>query len=118
MGFLSWLFGTSKERQHRTCISIYHKAKKRRPNKTEHDYLKIVLLTKPPFDYQHDEVINEILSLCKDIHELASYIVKNGTHLWDSRERNLKFSNLQARNQQFFKEFWNDNLKVKSTEGS
>ena len=61
MGFFSNLFGISPESAYKTCIAIYKKAKRKNPNKAEMDYLKFVLLTKPPYDYQFDGVIKIIL---------------------------------------------------------
>ena len=92
------------------CLSIYKKAKRKRPNKAEQDYLKIVLLTKPPFDYQLDPVINIILKENETINDLAGLIedMHKDKELWSNRERNLKIykDKLKQRNQKFFEEFW------------
>jgi len=109
-----------------TCISLYHEAKHKRPGKEEKDYFKLILLTKPPFDYQHDGVINTILREHDTIETLADCIVELGTgknpkidtnfakefsrSMWASRQRNLSIEftkqKLKARNNQFFQEFW------------
>ena len=94
----------------KTCLSIYKKAKKKRPNKTERDYLKIVLLTKPPFDYQLDKIIESILDECETIDELSSYIemTQKDKNLWSNRERNLDILEEKGknRNEQFLIGFW------------
>jgi len=104
------LFKSIFESPSEACLSIYKKAKEKRPNKSEQDYLKIVLLTKPPFDYQLDSVINLILEENKTIDDLSEYIEdmhKDGS-LWLNRNRNLEIykEKLKQRNQEFFKEFW------------
>lgn len=92
------------------CLSIYKKAKEKRPNKNEQDYLKIALLTKPPFDYQLDSVINFALEENKTINDLAVFIEKmhKDEDLWSNRKRNQEIykDKLLKRNQEFFKEFW------------
>jgi hypothetical protein len=45
MGLFSTIFGTQEERNLRTCLRIYSKAKKARPGKAERDYLKLVLIS-------------------------------------------------------------------------
>lgn len=71
MGFLSKIFGFGKEGAYKTCLKIYEKAKNQRPGKSERDYLKVVLLTKPPFDYQHDQVIEGLLDDNQTIEDLS-----------------------------------------------
>ena len=92
------------------CIRLYNEAKEKRPGKSERDYLKIVLLTKPPFDYQLDVVIDETLKNFKSIEDLSDFIanIPKDDYLWESRTRNLKIyrEKLEKRNQLFFKEFW------------
>ena len=103
------LFKSIFESPSEACLSIYKKAKRKRPNKAEQDYLKIVLLTKPPFDYQHDKVIDGLLDMCNNITELSKIISdfsKPTDSLWQNRKRNLKFCNLKERNKVFFREFW------------
>ena len=98
-----------KEKIKKTCLQVYNKAKKRRPNKSERDLLKVVLLTKPPFDYQNDKVIDGLLDMCNNISELSKIISdfsKPNDSLWQNRERNLKHINLKERNNVFFREFW------------
>jgi hypothetical protein len=116
MGFFSRLFGTSPESAYKTCVNIYEKAKRKNPNKSEIDYLKFVLLTKPPYDYQLDVVIDLILVNCCNISQLAKYIADGQDpinrdqqkDLWSSRERNLKFApKVKKRNEEFFAQFWN-----------
>lgn len=110
MNFLKKLFQHNFNKTRKTCISIYQKAKKRRPNKSEKDYLKIVLLTKPPFDYLPDEIIDSALNNFDNINDLAIYIAS--THkdktFWFFREKNLKYNekNIKLRNTKFFDEFW------------
>ncbi len=101
------------ERIRKTCIKIYNKVKKKRPNKAEKDYLKIVLLTKPPYAYQLDEIINIPLKNFTDIESLADFIADEACEgdmgfLWEARTRNLKrHPEVKQRNEIFFWEFWN-----------
>lgn len=109
MGLFSAIFGTREDRILKTCTSIYNKAKRMRPGKSERDYLKIVLITKPPFDYQYDQLLDYILDSCSNIEELAQIISeegKIGSNLWENRERNIKLGTLEKRNRQFALEFW------------
>ncbi len=108
MKFLS-RFLNSDEKVKKTCISIYEKAKKKRPGKPEREYLKIVLLTKPPFDYQHNKVIDFILDRqATNIEKLANFIVEHrkDKDMWENRERNLTSSIIKDRNKEFFRKFW------------
>jgi hypothetical protein len=112
MGIISEIFGAFyKKSTYNACISIYNKAKSKRPDKLERDYLKIVLLTKPPFDYQYDQVIEGILDMYSDIHALANHIASfaKKPHLWESRKRNMKdrMEYFNNRNNEFFSYFWN-----------
>jgi len=103
------IFGNRRQKILKTCTQIYNKAKKMRPDRCERDYLKIVLLTKPPFDYQHDKIIDNILDSCKDINDLSTIIDeqgKIGSFLWQSRERNIRLGTLKDRNEKFFSDFW------------
>ena len=111
-------YGSSRGSAVRTCKSIYSKAKKRRPNKAERDYLKMVLLTRPPFDYQHDKVINLILDKCCDVDSLADHIAHfgRGPHsalMWRQRDEQIKMAEFRERfdpakrNEDFFRQFWN-----------
>jgi len=112
MGWLSKIFGADANGIHDTCIKIYHKFKIKRPNRNERDYLKMVLLTKPPFDYLMDYIIDRFLDEAPTIEQLAIFISENckanspvGNNLWDQRERNLKNKDqfkVKERNQQFF----------------
>jgi len=104
-----------KNRVYKTCISLYNKAKKKKPNKPERDYLKFVLLTKPPYDYQSDKVIDSILGECADdINKLAEFISEmqikdiETDSVWEARNRNLKLDKqkYKERNEVFFEEFW------------
>jgi len=115
MGILSKLFGTGPDSAYKTCIKFYEKAKRKRPGKSERDYLKLVLLTKPPYDYQSDSAIDMLLEEFDTIEDLASFIA-NGQEsynresqkdVWESRERNIKLSpKVKKRNEMFFREFW------------
>lgn len=108
MGFLASLFGVSPEKVKKTCLSVYAIAKRKRPGKPDRDCLKIVLLTKPPFDYQLDVVIEKTLDEFSDIDTLSEFISKSGRNqsLWESRRRNLKDGKIKERNKTFFVEFW------------
>jgi len=111
MGLFSLIFGSKEERTKKMCMNLYQKAKKQRPGKSERDYLKIVLITKPPFDYQLDAVINEVLDSCSTIDELSDYIVEySAGRLCDFRERNIcdhdMSKRIDSKNKQFFREFW------------
>ena len=109
MGFKEILLKIREKKIHKTSLQIYNKAKKKRPNKSESDLLKIVLLTKPPFDYQHEKVIDGLLDMCNNISELSKIIYnhsKSNDPLCLNRTRNLKYSNLKERNKIFFQKFW------------
>jgi len=100
------------ERTRKTCIKIYNKAKKKRPNKPEIDYLRLVLLTKPPYDYQLDRNIDAVLEGISDIETLADFIAEESSEgdqsfLWEARSRNLKtHPEVKQRNETFFRQFW------------
>ena len=92
------------------CATLYNEAKNKKPGKEEIEYLKLILLTKPPFDYQLDVVIDETLNNFKSIEDLSDFVTeipKDG-YLWESRTRNLKIykKELEERNRLFFQEFW------------
>jgi len=109
MGLLSAIFGTREERVRKTCGRLYNIARTLRPGKNERDYLKLVLITKPPFDYQYDQVLDSILESCSDIEDLARAISEQGqlgSCLWRFRQPNVKSGRLEARNRAFFAEFW------------
>ena len=109
MGFFSKIFGSGQESAYKTCLKIYEKAKNKKPGKSERDYLKVVLLTKPPFDYQHDQVIEGLLDDNQTIEALAKYIAEqqNLKTMWEFRERNLKHSpRVKDRTNDFLREFW------------
>ena len=109
MGLFSTIFGTREERVLKACTEIYNKAKKMRLGRSERDYLKIVLITKPPFDYQVDQILDDILDSCENIKDLSMVIAeqrKIGSYLWESRERNIKLGTLETRNRTYFSEFW------------
>ena len=93
-----------------TCAILYNEAKKKKPGKEETEYLKLILLTKPPFDYQLDVVIDETLKNFKSIEDLSDFItaVPKNDYLWESRTRNLEIykKKLEERNRLFFQEFW------------
>jgi len=114
MGLLSRMFGKDPESIRRDCIKIYEKARRQKPGKPNQDYLKLVLLTKPPYDYQHDRIIEKVLKECSSIEELADYIsfsldtsLSSKSSLWEFRKRNLKnLPQVKERNRKFFQEFW------------
>ncbi len=115
MGFFSKFFGGDPEKVYKTCVDIYEKAKRKRPGKPERDYLKLVLLTKPPYDYQRDEVIDLLLDEYENIDEIADFIAcesdpYNRESLktsFECREENLKFyPEIKDRNRRFFEDFW------------
>ena len=91
------------------CATLYNEAKKKKPGKEEIEYLKLILLTKPPFDYQLDVVIDETLKNFKSIEDLSDFVTKipKDDYLWESRTRNLKIykKKLEERNRLFFQEF-------------
>ena len=116
MGLFSAIFGTQEERNLRTCLRIYNKAKRARPGKDDRDYLKLVLITKPPFDYQWDNILdrilddsnNNIMELAKMIYTFGNPKSPLGKSRWEARQRNIKLSHhkFQERNRQFFRYFW------------
>ncbi len=109
MGLFSAIFGTRGKNVLKTCTKLYNKAKRLRPGKSERDYLKIVLITKPPFDYQVDQILDDILDSCDNIEDLSMVIAeqgKIGSYLWESRETNIKSGTIETRNRKYFSEFW------------
>ena len=108
MGIISTIFGTREQRVFKTCKKIYDDAKRKRPDRNERDYLKIILITKPPFDYQSDKMLDGILDSCRSVKDLSCEISNLGklNSLWNSRERNIKMGFLENRNRKFFSEFW------------
>jgi len=92
-------------------FDLFHKAQTSRPGKPTASYLRLILLTKPPFDFQLDPVIDEILQECKTIDSLSAFVEDFGKEpsLWENRERNLSRSKdiLTSRNNTFFDSFWN-----------
>lgn len=109
MNIITTVFGNKKERILRTCTKLYKKAKKERPGRKESEYYKIILLTKPPFDYQYENVIGAILESTKSIGDLAKQIYMHGqinSHLWVARERNIKKGRVVEKNQEFIRKFW------------
>ncbi len=86
-----------------------------RPGKPERDYLKLVLITKPPFDCQTDMLINGLLDEYDTIHDLSKFVAATAqphnrdfrNQAFRSREDNLKNrSFIKERNKLFFEEFW------------
>ena len=111
MGLLARLFGVDKASVAKKCIHLYGEARERRPGKAERDYLKIVLLTKPPFDYARDLVIDRILDENSDISSLAAFVAESGPKgrhaiFWKHRQQNLVVGKeqLRRRNEEFFRE--------------
>ncbi|HBG62044.1 MAG: hypothetical protein A2Y03_06595 [Omnitrophica WOR_2 bacterium GWF2_38_59] len=106
MNIFKAVFRTQKQ----DCIHLYDEAKKKKPGKAEKEYLKLILLTKPPFDYQIDIVLERILKDFKSIDKLADFIDKIPVDddMWKSRARNIKIykKQIEHRNMLFFKEFW------------
>jgi len=93
MGFFSNIFWFNNKLIYRKCIKNYNKAKKKAPNRDERDYLKVVLLSMQPFDWQLDNVIDRILDeMCSNIDELANFVARNYSAdiLWQSRNDNFK----------------------------
>jgi len=91
-------------------LDIYRDAKNKKPGKSEKDYFILLLLTKPPFDYQLDGVIEETLNHFNSIEDLSDFVteIPKDDYLWESRTRNLKIyrKKLEERNRSFFQEFW------------
>lgn len=103
--FTKTLFQSKKK----SCAAIFKDVKKRRPGKADSDYLKFVLLSKPPLDYQEDHVIENILKEFRSINDLENFIcdVQKDETLWALRNKNLKRKSkeLTMRNNEFFKLF-------------
>ena len=93
-----------------SCTSLYKQAKQKRPGKADKEYLKFVLLSKSPFDYQEDRVIENILNVFNTIEDLESFIsdIQKDVTFWAMRRKNLKrkSNELTIRNNEFFKVFW------------
>lgn len=112
MSIFSILFKKDPDSVYMTCIKIYEKAKKKRPVKSDKEYLKLVLLKNPPYDYQSDKLINRLLDEFTAIEALANHIAdpynrKIKKELWESRQKKLKFApKIKKRNENFFQKFW------------
>jgi hypothetical protein len=117
MGLLQWISLHRQEKARKTCIKLYNHAKRMRPGKPERDYLKIVLITKPPFDYQYDEVIELLLDYYPDIEQLARFMSTaapwgnaHAKGLWEQRTQYVSIDSIKRRleeqNQAYFREFW------------
>jgi len=93
-----------------TCIFLYNEAKRKNPGKTEKEYLKLILLTKPSFDYQLDVVIEILLEEYPAIVDLADFVdeLSVDDYMWESRKRNImEFKEkLNCRNKLYFTQFW------------
>ena len=91
-------------------LDIYRDAKNLRPGKSEKEYFKLLLLTKPPFDYQLDTVIEFVINEYNLIEDLSDFVteISKDDCLWENRTKNLKIyrKKLEERNRLFFKEFW------------
>jgi len=89
---LKRIFETVFKRNTKPCAVIFEEARKRKPGKADYDYLKFVLFSKPPFDYQEDRVIENILKEFKSIKALEDFIldVQKDKTLWGLRNENLK----------------------------
>ena len=102
-------FQTLFLRNRRSCAAIFAEAQKRSPGKAYCDYLKYVLLSKPPFDYQEDRVIENILNVFNTIDDLESFVsdVQKDETFWAMRSKNLKrkSNELNIRNNDFFQTF-------------
>lgn len=67
------------------------------------------MITKPPFDYQDDNILDFILDSCENIEDLANAIIAHGqlgNILWEYRQENIKSGHLKKRNEAYFAEFW------------
>ena len=99
------LFPGSKK----SCASIFEEARERKSGKSDYDYLKYVLLSKPPFDYQEDRVIENILNVFKTIDDLEIFVseVQKDETFWTMRNKNLKrkWDELTIRNNEYFQTF-------------
>jgi hypothetical protein len=77
----------------------YNDAKRKAPNKPERDYLKMVLINTPPFDWQLERVIEGILDeYLKDINDLSDFLAisyKPDNPLWKYRELNIMDSSIK-----------------------
>ena len=113
---LKSLFMSSKQ----ATLEIYQTKKKECPNKSEIEYLRYILLTKPPFDYQSDELIGGILKRYKTIEELSDFIedIIKVDSFWKDRAKNIKIrkKELEDRNGSFLWSFYNDSKKIKNEE--
>jgi hypothetical protein len=103
--FFKTLFQGNKK----SCTSIFKEARERKSGKSDYDYLKYVLLSKPPFDYQEDHVIENILNVFNTIDDLESFVsdVQRDETFWAMRSKNLKrkSNELTIRNNEFFQTF-------------
>jgi len=107
---LKRFFQTLFLRNKKSCTAIFQEARKRSPGKANCDYLKFVLLSKAPFDYQEDRIIENILNVFNTIEDLASFIsdVQRDETFWAMRSKNLKRKSkeLVKRNNEFLNAFY------------
>ena len=91
-------------------LKIYQSKKKEYPDKSESEYLRYVLITRPPFDYQDDDIIDGILKKYPSIDNLSSFIERATTAdlLWKDRNANIKArkKELCHRNMLFLRQFY------------
>lgn len=107
---LKRFFQTLFHFNNKSCTAIFEEARKRCPGKAYVDYLKFVLLSKAPFDYQEDRIIENILNVFSTIEDLESFVsdVRKHETFWAMRSNNLKRKSeeLMKRNNEFLNAFY------------
>lgn len=111
MGLKNWLLrmiGADDASVRRTCNQLYEKARRIRPDRDDRDCLKIVLMTKPPFDYLPGETIEEFLDEASNIEGLCDVVCRDGRerYLWEVREKMRTNRSIANGREEFFSWFW------------
>ncbi len=91
-------------------LDIYNTKKKECPNKSEIEHLRYALISRLPFDYQDDCVIQKIIEEHSSIESLSNFIEEATTNdsLWKNRTINIKTrkKELYHRNMMFLRKFY------------
>ncbi len=111
MGLKTWLLrriGAGDVSVRRTCNQLYEKARRIRPDRDDRDCLRVVLMTKPPFDYQPRQTIEGFLDEAGDIEGLSDVVCRYGRerYMWKAREKMRTNSNVVSGREEFFSWFW------------
>ena len=74
MSILAKVLKKDRGKVYKACIKIYEETKRAHPGKPEIEYLRTVLMTKPPWDLHSKREIDAILECNETIQDLARFI--------------------------------------------